>query len=406
MDLPLISIDPMGIRYGSSKLFQILMPLSAYVLIRDVLINSLLLRKPFQEKLVNLMPDTPFWTQFKTNLPMVFEQILGVTSWKIGCDFGFFLIVTAQGPWSRAFTWSGLIPYAIIQYFIYYLIGRRMLIEGRLYPFQTLSVQPLSPERPPQWKRWFSKFLHEDLNVTSWNIPLRQVLLKPLVDYAGLVLSWSMYTVGIFFVQSGEVNLAPVTHFTFLSMFIFYLVNTYGYILGYNLGEGIDVVLSLLEEKLSAWQRQQAQMVTIGKREYVSPLYGVLKQLSDYWQDLKYAFLWQVQFQLNRYGITRRWLLAAVSGVFCVLLVSPSWSRAMMPLEGWLGRFWFFNHEQMSEVQIAQVQHPATESKFNLPASEIVIARFPEVWQALYHGDTRTENIALESLVKEEAKNN
>ena len=406
MDLPLISIDPMGIRYGCSKLFQILMPLSAYVLIRDVLINGLLLRKPILEKLVKLMPDTPFWTQFKTNLPVIFEQILGVTSWKIGCDLGFFLIVTGQGSWSRAFTWSGLIPYAIIQYFIYYLIGRRMLIEGRLYPFQPLSVQPLSPERPPQWKRWFSKFLHEDLNVTSWNIPLRQVLLKPLVDYVGLVLSWSMYTVGIFFVQSGEVNLAPLTHFTFFSMFVFYLVNTYGYILGYNLGEGIDVVLSILEEKLSAWQRQQAQMVAIGEQESVSPLYGVLKLISDYWQDLKYAFLWQVQFQLNRYGITRRWLLAVASGVFCVLLVSPSWSRAMMPLEGRLGRVWFFNHEQISEVQMAQVQNSAIElNKFHLPASEIVIARFPEVWQALYHGDTGPQNIVLESLVKEEAKN-
>jgi len=403
MDLPLISIDPMGIRYGSSKLFQILMPLSAYVLIRDVLINGLLLRKPVLEKLLKLMPDTAFWTQFKTNLPVIFEQILGMTSWKIGCDFGFFLIVTGQGSWSRAFTWSGLIPYTIIQYFIYYWIGRRMLIEGRLHPFQPLSAQPLSPERPPQWKRWFSKFFHEDLNVTSWNIPLRQVLLKPLVDYVGLVLSWSMYTVGIFFIQSREVNLAPVTHFTFLSMFIFYLVNTYGYILGYNVGEGIDVVLSFLEEKLSAWQRQQAEMVAIGKQEYVSPLYGVLKQLGDSWQDLKYAFLWRVQFQLNRYGITRRWFLAAASGVLCVLLVSPSWSRAMMPLDGWLGRFWFFKHEQMSEVQLAQVQHPASESnKLNLPPSEILIARFPEVWQALYHGDTGTQNIALKSLVKEE----
>jgi hypothetical protein len=405
MDLLLISIDPMGIRYGSSKLFQILMPLLAYVLIRDVLINSLLLRKSVVEKLLKLMPDTPLWTQFKTNLPMTFEQILGFMSWKIGCDFGFFIIVASQGPWARAFTWSGLIPYTIVQYFIYYWIGRRMLIEGRLYPFQPLTVKPLS-ERSPQWKRWFSKFLHEDLNVTSWNISLRQVFLKPVVDYIGLVLSWSMYTVGIFFTQSGEINLSPMIHFTFISMFVFYLVNTYGYILGYNIGEGIDVVLSLLEEKLSAWQRQQSQMVAIGKQEYVSPVYSVIKQLGDYWQNFKYTFLWQVQFQLNRYGITRRWFLAATSGVLCVLLVSPSWSRSMMPVDSWLGRFWFYNHEQMSEVQLAQVQHAATElNNLNLPPSEILIARFPEVWQELYHRDTERQNIALKSLVQEAANN-
>jgi hypothetical protein len=378
------------------------MPLSAYVLIRDVLVNGLLLRLPIAEKLLKLIPDTPFWTQFKTKSPIIFEQILGFTSWKIGCDFGFFLIVTGQGSWIRAFTWSGLIPYTIIQYFIYYWIGRIMLIEGRLYPFQPLATKALIQERPPQWKRWFSKFLHEDLNVTSWNIPLRQVLLKPMVDYAGLVLSWSMYTVGIFFVQSGEVNFAPVTHFTFLSMFIFYIVNTYGYILGYNLGEGIDAGLSLLEEKLSGWQRQQVQMVAAGKQEYVSPFFNLLKQFNDYWQSLKYSFLWKVQFQLNRYGITRRWFIAATSGVLCVLLVSPSWSRSMMPVGDRLEHFWFFNREQMSEVQLAQVQHPVAElNKLNLPPSDILITRFPEVWQALYHRDTKTENIALKSSIEE-----
>jgi hypothetical protein len=56
----------------------------------------------------------------------------------------------------------------------------------------------------------------------------------------------------------------------------------------------------------------------------------------------------------------------------------------------------------MSEVQLAQVQHPVAElNKLNLPPSDILITRFPEVWQALYHRDTKTENIALKSSIEE-----
>lgn len=392
IDLPLISINSMGIRYGASKLFQIVIPLATYLLVRDLLVERILLRPAVREKLLQQLPDGPRWQAIRKHLPMVFEQTIGFVSWKIGCDLGFFLIVTGLGPWQRAFTWSGLIPYTIIQYLIYYLLGRKMLIEGQLNPFSSKPVSSPSVERPNRWQRIASKYLHEDLNATSEDIPMRQVLLKPLVDYVGLVLSWSMYTVGIFFAQSAEFNLAPLVHFAFFQMLTFYLVNTYGYIIGFNIGEWVHFRLSWLEEQYSAWARAQAAASVKKQSGNVSQqLYRLVKVLEEYWRELKYRFLWRLTPVTDRYGLNRRWLLSAIGGVYCVVLVAPSWSGWMLNMGDQLNRAWFSAFGHLDQVQLAQVSTPPVRTA-HLPDSGEIIVGFPAFWQALYEPDAIANN--------------
>ena len=407
-DLPSLSIDPMGVRYGSSKLFQILVPLTSYMVLRDLLIKKIFLREKLVEKINQILPKNSFFEQFRADLPKIFDQTVGFLSWKVGCDLGFFLIVTGLGPWERAFTWSGLLPYTIIQYFVYFLIGRRMLVDGQLNPFSKNPPQSTPPEARPRWKQVLSKYLHEDLNTTNEYVPLRQVFLKPFVDYGGLVLSWSLYNVGIFFFQSGEFNLAPVVQFTFYQMFTFYLVNTYGYVIGYNIGEWIEKGINLFEERFSRWKRQQAHLE---KKEKTNTPQAIVYKLSNstqlLWQDIKYAYLWRIATFLGQYGIGRKWVLTTVSGVFAVVLIAPSFSSVMLNFGNNVSDLWFDRVGQLDQGQLAQIE-PAMSDQINLPNSEVVIAQFPEFWQALYTPETQFENIALDDvspLMQEEESN-
>jgi len=406
IDLSSLPIDPMGIRYGSSKLFQILVPLTSYMVLRDLFLKKLVLKKQIIEKFNQILPDNSFFNQFRSDLPKIFDQTVGFLSWKVGCDLGFFLIVTGMGPWERAFTWSGLLPYTIAQYFVYFLIGRRMLVDGQLNPFSQSSSNPVTPQPRPWWKQLLSKYLHEDLNVTNEYVPLRQVFLKPFVDYGGLVLSWSLYNVGIFFFQSGEMNFAPVIQFAFFQMLTFYLVNTYGFIIGYNIGEGIETLISALEERLSRWKRKQIRAVDDSSREspnFSVRLYHLSESFKLAWQNIKYGYLWQLQRFLGQYGIGRKWLLTTVSGVFAVVIIAPSVSDVMFSVGNNMSDLWFNRMGEVDQVQVAQIE-PSVSDQLNLPNSEVVISRFPEFWQALYTPETQLENIALDdapSVMKE-----
>ncbi|PSO50424.1 MAG: hypothetical protein BRC33_03000 [Cyanobacteria bacterium SW_9_44_58] len=406
IDLSSLPIDPMGIRYGSSKLFQILVPLTSYMVLRDLFLKKLVLKKQIIEKFNQILPDNSFFNQFRSDLPKIFDQTVGFLSWKVGCDLGFFLIVTGMGPWERAFTWSGLLPYTIAQYFVYFLIGRRMLVDGQLNPFSQSSSNPVTPQPRPWWKQLLSKYLHEDLNVTNEYVPLRQIFLKPFVDYGGLVLSWSLYNVGIFFFQSGEMNFAPVIQFAFFQMLTFYLVNTYGFIIGYNIGEGIETLISALEERLSRWKRKQIRAVDDSSREspnFSVRLYHLSESFKLAWQNIKYGYLWQLQRFLGQYGIGRKWLLTTVSGVFAVVIIAPSVSDVMFSVGNNMSDLWFNRMGEVDQVQVAQIE-PSVSDQLNLPNSEVVISRFPEFWQALYTPETQLENIALDdapSVMKE-----
>jgi len=409
IDLPSLSIDPMGIRYGSSKLFQILVPLTSYVVLRDIFLKKLVLKEAVIERINQILPKNSFFEQFRSDLPKIFDQTVGFLSWKVGCDLGFFLIVTGLGPWERAFTWSGLLPYTIIQYFVYFLIGRRMLVDGQLNPFSQGETETVTPEPRPWWKRLLSKYLHEDLNTTNEYVPLRQVFLKPFVDYGGLVLSWSLYNVGIFFFQSGEMNLAPVIQFTFFQMLTFYLVNTYGYVIGYNIGEWIETGISVLEERFSSWKRQQTRLMEKLSDQEQQPLpfkfYNLSESIQQAWQNLKYTYLWELQVFLGQYGIGRKWLLTTVSGVFAVVLIAPPFSNVMFSVGNDMSDLWFQQLGKVDQVQVAQIE-PAMSDQINLPNSEVIIAQFPEFWQALYTPETQFENIALDDVpsVVEEAE--
>lgn len=398
IDLPSLSIDPMGVRYGSSKLFQILVPLTSYMVLRDLFLKKLVLRDAVVKKINQIIPENAFFEQFRADLPQIFDQTVGFLSWKVGCDLGFFLIVTGLGPWERAFTWSGLLPYTIIQYFVYFLIGRRMLVDGQLNPFSNSSTtETKTPQPRSWWKQLLSKYLHEDLNTTNEYVPLRQVFLKPFADYGGLVLSWSLYNVGIFFFQSGEMNLAPVIQFTFFQMLTFYLVNTYGYVIGYNVGEWIETGLCALEERLSRWQRNQLGLESYsdGKSTPQVIFHGVLASINSSWQNIKYGYLWRFQTFLGQYGIGRKWIITTVSGVFAVVLIAPSFSGVMFDVGNKVSDLWFDRMGKVDQVQLAQIE-PSMSEPINLPSSQVVISQFPEFWQALYIPEKQFENIALD----------
>ncbi len=389
LPLALFSINSMGLRYGASKLCQILMPLLGYILIRDLLIQGFLLQQPATQKLLQRLQQWPAVQRWQGDFPKIFEQTLGLLSWKIGCDLGFFLIVDALGPWERAFTWSGLLPYTVIQYFLYYLVGRRMVIEGALNPFQARPITPPPRQRPNLAKRLLSKYFHEDVNVTSSYTPLRQVFLKPVVDYGGLVASWSFYTVGLFYAQTGQVTLEPLVGFSFFSMFTFYVVNTYGYILGFNLGELLYFRLAALEEYIARWGRQQAQVIEPDGKDLRSKLFwGVsrgLAALDRSVQTLKYTQLQPLLGFCDRYGLNLRWLLSAGGGVICVVLVAPSWSHTLFSLGNSMDQLLFQVAGHLSPAQVAQVQQ-AMDSQ-PLPPSQTIIQGFPEAWANLYLKD-------------------
>lgn len=278
-------VDAKAFSFGVSKLYQIIVPLGVFALFQEL---------PQRQKLIRRVVRLVQRFQPSAS-PEKYEYLIGLTlgfiSWKIGCDLGFMLI--SQGipnwKWERAFTWGGLIPYTVLQYVFYYLIGQKIIILGQLNPFKEggdsdsdktaggsswkqflanrfprytdlyyfpgkTSVKYTG--RPSPWEMRSAKFLHESMNATSYSVPLRQVVLKPFVDYGGIIISWSFYNVGLLFVQSGEFNISPLIYFNFLEIFAFYVVNVYGYILGYNVGEFLYLRILDLGEFFESWDQE------------------------------------------------------------------------------------------------------------------------------------------------------
>lgn len=236
-----------ALSFGSSKVFQIITPLLAYMVLQEIpAVRNLF---PRFVRFLNAEADVGRWE-------FIFKMLVGFITWKIGCDFGFLIVDTGSAPWSIAFTLAGLIPYAIVMYVVYYLIGQKMIIQGQLNPFKEKYVPPKLNGRPSILKQFTSKFFHESMNATSANVPLRQVCLKPFLDYGGIIVSWPFYNVVLLYSQSGEINFAPYTQFTFLSIFVFYVVNVGGFILGFNLGELIYFRLHYVLESFKTAGRQ------------------------------------------------------------------------------------------------------------------------------------------------------
>ena len=311
------SIDLKSLSYGSSKLFQLLIPLGVVILFQLL---------PFREKLLAklirlggnntaLVPE-----QEKGEISALgerFNRVLGFLGWKIGCDLGFFLINTEFGTWERAFTLAGLIPYTIVQYFVHRIVGQNMLMEGFINPFAKEVYRHPEKKRPNPFKQILSKYLFEDMGATNYNLRLRRVLLKPLVDYTSMVASWSAYTMGIFFFQSGEINLAPLLNFDHKMMLCFYMVGYFGYIFGFNLGELVYFALLNWRERQAVNKRQKQELqVVSGQREWQFRV-----------QEFKYIVSWKFQEFLKKYGINFRWLLSISFGVVFVILLTPGFTR-------------------------------------------------------------------------------
>lgn len=389
-DFSLFSINSMGLRYGASKLFQILMPLLFYIVIRDFLIFGILARQPWIQHWLQVGSKKNWFQNLIADFPQLLERTLGFMAWKIGCDLGFFLIVTGLGPWSRAFTWAGLIPYTLVQYVFYYWLGRRVIIGGESIAFWKKSETKTMPiHRPAPWTGWVSKYLHEDMNVTSETIPLRQVFLKPIVDYWGLVLSWSLYTIGMFFAQSGEINWLPLVQFSFFQMLTFYLVNTYGYILGFNLGELVYLRISELQEIWFKVKRQQSVGQSSGQVSGIesfevskSESNGSILPKSFFGLD-QFAWFDGIRATIDRYGLTGRWLLSASGGVVCIMILAPTFASLMLSLGHTLENRWFQYRGEMNEGQTLQIEQ-AIVSNRSLPNAQKVINQFPQLWEQLY----------------------
>ncbi len=365
------SLDSGSISYGASKIGQILLPLGSYILFREL---------PFREKLFN---------RFNRIYEKRFERLLGFMTWKIGCDLGFFLVLTTE-PWQRAFTFAGLIPYTISQYIFYRIIGQKMLIGGLVNPLGMESPQKPPTERPHALRQIFSKYFHEDMNATSHNVPIRKILLKPLIDYSTVVLSWSIYTMGILFVQSGEINFSPFINFSHASMIAFYLGGSFGYILGYNLGESLYLWLLKIQGRFVRWKRGRKRLLKF----QVPHRTGILGRLQYLWKEDKYLLSWRFQPFLRQYGLNTRWMVSTISGVLTVALLTPRFASAMASLTDTASQFWFHAFGQMNQVQLEQVQRVDSADLPNqrtrrqgdkeLPDSNTLIKEFPKIWEELY----------------------
>jgi hypothetical protein len=382
-----LSISSTALSYGGSKLFQIIAPLTAYIFFRELPFRQPVLRwiarrwKPDadakqEEKLIRGYDD-------------FFDRALGFMSWKVGCDLGFFLVATGVGDWPRAFTWAGLIPYTVVQYLVYYFVGQKMIIEGHLNPFRPRYQPKQLYGRPPRWKQIVSKYFHENLNETSYNVPLRQVILKPFVDYGGIVSSWSIYTVGLLCLQSGEINFAPVAHFFFLKMIAFYLVNVFGFILGFNLGEIIYYKSLELVEYAEGWIRGVSNT---SSQQYPDLLAAVAEQLhaiQDRWVKFKTVSLWRVQPFLDRYNLNFRWFICSAMGVFFVVLLEPSFASTVFSISDGIQHWWFDVSASLSDVAVQQVVDGSRSMTSDYQSDELLV-KFPELWNQLFFSALET----------------
>ncbi|NJK63348.1 MAG: EF-hand domain-containing protein [Synechococcaceae cyanobacterium SM2_3_1] len=239
-----------ALSFGGSKLFQIVTPLLFYMVLQETPGFSRVLPSLIQR--IHPQANVRRWDN-------IFRMLLGFTAWKIGCDFGFLIVNTGAAPWSIAFTLAGLIPYAVGMYIVYYLIGTKIIIQGQLNPFQEQYVPSKIKGRPSAGRQFLSKFFHESLNTTSANVPLRQVLIKPFIDYGAILITWPLYNVALLFSQSGEINFAPMIYFSFVPILVFYIVNVMGFILGFNLGELIYFRIHFLIESIKVKSRKFLQ---------------------------------------------------------------------------------------------------------------------------------------------------
>ena len=134
---------------GLAKFMQILLPQIAFV------VTSLWLRPE------RLLPLARWQSPGRTRESQLakakrwierFNRLQGFFVWKLACDLGFFLIVTEYGSWLRAMTLSGLITYTAFQFFVYYIIGQKLIL-ARLVKKQ-VDNRPKSIRTNSSTRKW------------------------------------------------------------------------------------------------------------------------------------------------------------------------------------------------------------------------------------------------------------
>lgn len=312
---------------GSSKLLQVLVPIVVYMVGQTLLSRTRLLNRLSNRP--QLLRGSRVERNWAGRIERGMLRFVGFAAWKVGCDLGFY-IVTGMDVW-RAFSLAGLVPYTIVQYIFYRLICQKMLFSGLWNPLAWEHYRTPSLERTKPIRRLLSKFFHEDMGATSQHVPMRRVLLKPWADLSAIVLAWSVFTMGIFYVQSGELNIAPLTEFPFFMYASFYVSGILTFILGYNLGE---FVLVRMKEALATW--------------YEKPD-GVLPPL--WWRSLA----WRTRMFRDAFRLRGVHLGSCTAGVLAVLFL-------MVPLKAQIdsaityGQIqWFYAYGELDKEQLKQL---------------------------------------------------
>ncbi|MBD2251483.1 hypothetical protein [Nostoc parmelioides] len=352
------SVNSYSISYGLSKLGQILLPLCGYIISQE-----LIFRKNIHHHTQSLNYQTMI-------LEKRFERVLGFMTWKIGCDLGFFLVSNYQGGWLRAFTFAGLIPYTIIQYFIYRLIYEKIFLGRILKLYIEKETLNLLVKRIHPIKKILSKYLHQELNTTSDAIPIPKLILKPFIDYASIVISWSFYTMGILFFQSGEINFSPFIYFPFGLMLSFYLGESFAYILGFNLSELIYLYLLSIENQLIILS-EKFKVISIRLGRYDRNLY----KFPSYWRELQYILNWRMRLFLDKYNLNARWAFSSVGGVIFTTLVTAIFVDVVTNFIENLYILFFQFAGQMNEIQVQQML-PINSNPQELPDFQNFINEF------------------------------
>ena len=307
-------VDTQDWAFSLSKALQILIPLGLFVALRELpgrrFLFELLARGLYPK--ANEQTRTLRTEEYERR----FERLLGFLAWKIGCDLGFFIVM--GDSWLRAITPAGLIPYTIAQYLVYRIFGQKMLLGGMINPFQreTYQLPKLKRRRPIQ--RVLAKFLHEDMNATSIHVPTRRVALKPVADYLAVIVAWSLYTMGIFWVQSGELNTQPLQYFPHATMIGMYLGGVLSYIIGFNIGQAAmrglgDQVERFLEQRRIDHHRSPTS----------APIWPR-------------SLRWRLVPIVDRYGFGVQWFGSVLSGILMVAVFTPIFFDAVQEAAYWL----------------------------------------------------------------------
>ena len=205
---------------GMSLVFQLLFPLASGLLLSAV---------------------------WKTPNSLV-RLLLGFVSWKIGCDFGFFLMTPSASVW-EAFNPGGLAAYTIVQFTAFFVLGEWLIRDGLIR--RCFAADSTDRKPPRRWseplRRLCSKYFYEHEDGLSPAAPWRNILCKPLIVLLSAFAAWPAYDWGAAWWNARPLPLnAAYQQFSYGLLTVFVFGGYFGRILAYNLGEQLTALLRRL----------------------------------------------------------------------------------------------------------------------------------------------------------------